>query len=224
MRETTEMLYQLDNVARIHGERTIVDIPSLNLEPGKIFALTGPNGAGKTTLLQLLAFLVAPDRGSITFNDQPVIQLEQFLQPVRRRIIMVDQNPVLFSMSVFKNVELPLLLRKKQPAHEHRALIEAALEEVDMLSAAEVMGSRLSIGEIQRVALARAMVCRPEVLLLDEPTSNIDKHHQPIIENLLRQVNKKNKVSIIFSTHSMQLVEQLADHLLVMENGKINHS
>lgn len=224
MREASEMLYQLNNVSTIHGDRTIIDIPQLGLEPGKIYALTGPNGAGKTTLLQLLAFLVAPDKGNIMFNGQLVVQSEPLLQPIRRRIVMVDQNPVLFSRSVFKNVELPLLLRKNQPAHDHRALVEAALKEVDMLAAAEVMGSHLSIGEIQRVALARAMVCSPEVLLLDEPTSNIDKPHQPVIENLLRQTNKKGKVSIIFSTHSMHLVEKLADHLLVMENGKIKQS
>lgn len=214
------MLYKLDNIKRIHGGKSIVDAEQLTIEPGRIYALTGPNGAGKTTLLQMLAFLDAPDQGVVTFMDKPVIYAEKHLQPLRRRVVLVDQQPVLFSMSVFQNVEFPLKLRG-QSAAERRKVVEEALKRVDMLSFADVMGSRLSGGEIQRVALARALVCRPEVLLLDEPTSNIDKHHQPIIESMIRSANQNDKISVIFSTHSMQLVEELADCCLHMEAGKI---
>jgi len=214
------LLYKLDNVKRIHGGKAIVDIAQLNVEPGKIYALTGPNGAGKTTLLQMLAFLDAPDAGTVTFMGNQVLYSEKQLQPLRRRVIMVDQQPILFSMSVYRNVEFPLKLRGLSEAARKTA-VEEALKNVDMLSFADVMGSHLSGGEIQRVALARALVCQPEVLLLDEPTSNIDKNHQPIIENMIRSASKNDKISVVFSTHSMQLVEQLADHCLSMEAGKI---
>ncbi|KAF1082377.1 MAG: ABC-type tungstate transport system, ATP-binding protein [Candidatus Rifleibacterium amylolyticum] len=215
------MLYELDGVKRLHGERAIVDIEQLAIETGKIYALTGPNGAGKTTLLQMLAFLERPDTGTIKFAGESVDFCEKHLRPLRRRVVLVDQQPILFSMSVFANVELPLKLRNVKSA-ERKVSVENALRQVDMLAFAEAMGGRLSGGEIQRVALARALVCRPEVLLLDEPTSNIDKQHQPIIEDLIRIANSDYKATVIFSTHSMPLVEKLADWHLLMEAGKFN--
>lgn len=215
------MLYKLEKVKRIHGGRAIVDIEKLSIEAGRLYALTGPNGSGKTTLLQMLAFLDAPDIGLIEFSGQPVIYSEKQLQPLRRRVVLVDQQPILFSMSVFHNVEIPLKLRGYSAAERKKA-VDEALNKVDMLSFADIMGSRLSGGEIQRVAMARALVCRPEVLLLDEPTSNIDRHHQPVIEDLIRSACTDDKISVIFSTHSPQLVEKLADHCFQIENGKIN--
>jgi len=86
------------------------------------------------------------------------------------------------------------------------------------------MGGRLSGGEIQRVALARALVCRPEVLLLDEPTSNIDKQHQPIIEDLIRKASADDGISIIFSTHNLQQAGQLANRHLTMQSGRVEHA
>jgi tungstate transport system ATP-binding protein len=216
-----KVLYKLDNVMRMHGGRAIVDIDKLELEAGRIYALTGPNGAGKTTLLQMLAFLDAPDTGTVEFAGKTVIYTEKKLQPLRRRVMLVDQQPILFSMSVYRNVEFPLKLRGQAVAERHAA-VEEALRKVDMLDFADVMGSCLSGGEIQRVALARALVCKPEVLLLDEPTSNVDKKHQPIIESMIHSARDKDKISVIFSTHSMQLVEKLADCRLNMENGKIS--
>ncbi|PKL49490.1 MAG: phosphate ABC transporter ATP-binding protein [Candidatus Riflebacteria bacterium HGW-Riflebacteria-2] len=214
------MLYELDGVKRIHGGRAIVDIERLAIETGRIYALTGPNGAGKTTLLQMLAFLEAPDVGNISFAGSPVLYSEKQLQPLRRRVVLVDQQPILFSMSVYANVEFPLKLRKVA-AGARKLAVEEALRRVDMLAFANAKGAHLSGGEIQRVALARALVCRPQVLLLDEPTSNIDKHHQPIIEGLIKNANAEDRISIIFSTHNAQLVEHLADSYLTMEAGKI---
>ncbi|NLF97554.1 MAG: ATP-binding cassette domain-containing protein [Candidatus Riflebacteria bacterium] len=216
------MLYELDGVKRIHGGRAIVDIERLAIEAGKIYALTGPNGAGKTTLLQMLAFLDRPDTGTIRFVGGTVEYGEKHLQSLRRRVALVDQQPILFSMSVFANVELPLKLRNIKTV-ERKALVEEALRKVDMLAYSAAMGGRLSGGEIQRVALARALVCRPEVLLLDEPTSNIDKQHQPIIEDLIRKAGSEDGISIVFSTHNLQLVGQLANRHLVMESGLVEH-
>ncbi len=216
------MLYELDGVKRIHGGRSIVDIERLAIESGKIYALTGPNGAGKTTLLQMLDFLDKPDAGTLRFAGAPVNYSEQYLQSLRRRVVMVDQQPILFSMSVFANVELPLKLRNMKSA-ERKTAVENALSQVDMLSFADAMGGRLSGGEIQRVALARALVCRPEVLLLDEPTSNVDKQHQPTIEGLIRRASYEEGISIIFSTHNLQLADKLANRRLAMASGRIEH-
>jgi len=217
------MLYELDRVKRIHGGRAIVDIERLAIEAGKIYAITGPNGAGKTTLLQMLAFLDRPDTGAIEFAGGPVDYREKRLQSLRRRVVLVDQQPILFSMSVFENVELPLKLRGVGIA-ERKSAVDDALRKVDMLAFTDAMGGRLSGGEIQRVALARALVCRPEVLLLDEPTSNIDKQHQPIIEGLIRKASAEDHISIIFSTHNLQLADQLANHHLTIEGGKVEHA
>lgn len=211
-------LYELNNVRRIQGNQAILEINKLEIETGTIYSLIGPNGAGKTTLLQILAFLDTDYRGALTFCDRPVDNTSKQLLDLRRRVVLVDQYPLLFTGSVWKNVEFGLKVRKVS-AKERKDRIESILELVGMTAFSQADARTLSGGETKRIALARALVLDPEVLLCDEPTANVDKENQKIILNILAQMVKEKKKTIIFSTHSLSQVQQLAEQTIHLEAG-----
>ncbi|MDK9707004.1 MAG: energy-coupling factor ABC transporter ATP-binding protein [Desulforhopalus sp.] len=215
------MLYEINQLTRVHYGRTILDIPALTIPGGEICSLTGPNGAGKSTLLHLLAFLDIPTTGTIRFMSAPVSYVERSLQPLRRRVVLLDQYPILFTGTVWKNLEFGLKVRNVG-RKERKDRIEAALEMVGMQDFATAPAHRLSGGETKRVALARALVVQPEVLLCDEPTANVDSENQEIIQGILTRANRKEKISIIFATHSLSQVQRLADHTLTLMDGKLS--
>jgi len=215
------MLYELNNVVRLFGSRTVLEIDSLSFEARKIYALIGPNGAGKTTLLNQLAFLDQPSSGEIRFRSAPVSYDHSSLTGLRRQVVLVDQSPILFSGSVWKNIEFGLKVRKI-PKKERARRIEHALERVTMSDFAHQDVYGLSGGEVKRVALARALALEPEVLLCDEPTANVDREHQEIILKILSHANSVRHTTIIFSTHYLSQSRQLAHRTLLLQNGRLS--
>ena len=155
------MLYELRNLKKEFGSRTVLDIASLALEARKVYALIGPNGAGKTTLLNHLAFLEQPTSGVLRFRNEEIPVDDSHLVNLRRRVVMVDQSPILFSGTVWKNVEFGLRVRGV-PKKERAVRIAAALERVGMFHFASTDAHGLSGGEVKRVALARALVLEPD--------------------------------------------------------------
>lgn len=216
------MLYRLENLKRNHGSRTVLNIEKLEIWPNQIYTLIGPNGAGKTSLLKILAFLDKPSSGSLHFLDNQVSFEEKKLYALRRQVVLLDQSPIMFTGSVWKNVEFGLQVRKV-PAKERRRRIEEALELVGMEGFANYDAQGLSGGETKRVALARALVLEPEVLLCDEPTANVDNENQEIILNIIERINKERQGSIIFSTHYLSQGQRLADHTLLLQNGTLSN-
>ncbi len=216
------MLYKLENLLRIHGKRTVLNINRLDIIPNAIYSLIGPNGAGKTSLLQILAFLDKPSSGTISFNDQPVRFNEKNLHRLRKKVVLLDQSPILFTGTVYKNVEFGLKVRKI-PGDLRKKRIEEMLELVGMEKFADYETQGLSGGEVKRVALARALAIRPDVLLCDEPTANVDRENQEIILNTLQKINREEKSSIIFSTHYLSQGQRLADHTLLLQNGSLSN-
>jgi tungstate transport system ATP-binding protein len=215
------MLYKIEALTRVHKGRTILDIPALTIRSGQIYSLIGPNGAGKTTLLHLLAFLDFPDSGMITFRSTPVRYIEKSLLPLRRQVVLIDQYPILFTGSVWKNLEFGLSVRKIEPKRR-KPLIEEALELVGMQDFSHAEAHKLSGGETKRVALARALVVRPEVLLCDEPTANVDVENSGIILDILEKINREQKISIIFATHSHSQAHRLSRHTLILKDGRLS--
>ena len=211
-------LYKLSNLAKRYGSRCVVDIPRLELEEKKIYALLGPNGAGKTTLMNMLAFLDPPSSGLLSYKDRPVLFTESELQPLRRQVVMVDQNPILFSTSVYKNIDFGLKIRGIDKTQRAR-LIDESLEMVGMRSFAAADAHRLSGGETQRVALARALALSPQVFLCDEPTANVDVENQAIIIDLLARINSVKKITVILTTHDRSQAATLAHDTLMLEGG-----
>jgi tungstate transport system ATP-binding protein len=214
------MVYTISNFTKVYGDRTVLDIPALEIKQGLIYALLGHNGAGKTTLLNILGFLEPPTTGNIYYGLQPVQFTEFCLQPLRKSVVMVEQHPILFTTTVHKNLEFGLKVRQI-PKKERDRIIKESLELVGMQHLAQAPAHRLSGGETQRVAIARALAVNPEVLLCDEPTSSVDVENQVAIINILRQVNDQKKITIIFTTHDRYQVDSLADHTLFLNHGKL---
>lgn len=214
------MVYTISGITKVYGDRTVLDIPYLEMNKGTIYALLGPNGAGKTTLLNILAFLEAPTTGTLYYRSNPVHFSEPHLQNLRKEVVVVDQHPILFTTTVSKNLEFGLKIRKA-PKKEREKTIEESLDLVGMRHFASESAHQLSGGETQRVAIARALAVNPQVLLCDEPTSSVDVENQVTIINILKQINDFKKITILFTTHDRFQVSSLAHHTLYLDHGKL---
>jgi tungstate transport system ATP-binding protein len=213
------MLYRLSGVTKGYEGRTVLDIPEMNIEAGGRYALLGPNGAGKTTLLNILAFLDRPTTGAIEFESSPVDFSRKGLQALRRKVVMVDQHPILFTRTVSQNVAYGLKIRKV-PAKERGKKVAEALERVGMTAFAGAMAHRLSGGETQRVALARALALSPSVLLCDEPTASVDAENQSAILRILKELNESRGISLVFTSHDRRQAAALATETIYLDPGR----
>lgn len=213
------MLYKLSDITKVFAKRTVLDINDLEIFTGKICTLLGANGAGKSTLLNLFAFLDTPNTGTLNFCGTDVRNGKNSLLPYRRQVVLVEQSPILFTGTVWKNVEFGLKVRKIVK-RERQVRIANALEQVGMQDFAKADAQKLSGGETKRVALARALAVKPKVLLFDEPTANVDVENQEIILEIIKQANQAG-TSVIFSTHQLSEGQQLADQTIFLKNGKL---
>lgn len=214
------MVYSLTHLEKFYEGRKVLNIRRLEIEQNRIYALLGPNGAGKTTLLNILAFLEPPTSGQVCYNSKPVRFVESTLLPLRREVIMVDQHPILFTTTVFKNLEFGLKIRNVSKKNRIR-LIKEALELVGMRDFISARANRLSGGETQRVALARALVLSPKVFLCDEPMSGVDIENQIIINRILTKINEKKGTTIIFTSHDRTQASRIAHQTLVLDRGSL---
>jgi tungstate transport system ATP-binding protein len=210
--------YRLHQVKKAYEDRLVLDVDSLEINQGEIFALVGPSGAGKSSLLRLLNFLEPPTSGSIYFSNIQASTSQKMPLEYRRRITTVFQRPVLLNRNVWANVQVGLRFRGQKNAHKR---IERALQMVGMLDLAQQSARSLSGGEAQRVALARAMVLQPEVLLLDEPTANLDPYNIGLIEDTVRSINQRDGTTIVLVTHNIFQARRLADRVALLLDGHI---
>jgi len=213
-------VFALAQLTKVYNDRTVLNIEHLEIEENYIYALLGPNGAGKTTLLNILGFLELPSTGTIYYRSRPVRFLESELQALRREVIVVDQFPILFSTTVFKNLEFGLKIRRISKK-KRIPIIEEALDLVGMRTFASYQAHRLSGGETQRVAMARALALSPKVFLCDEPTSSVDVENQTIIINILKQINESKLITVVFTTHDRFQAGSLAHQTLVLDQGRM---
>jgi tungstate transport system ATP-binding protein len=195
------------------GENFSLSIASLDLMPRRIYALTGPNGAGKSTLLRTMALLTVPRRGRVHFAGADCENLAQ----QRQKVTLVEQSPYLLAGTVSDNLAFGLKLRGIR-GKEQQKRIKSTLEVVGLDGFQNRKANELSGGEVQRVAVARALVLEPEVLLLDEPTSNIDSKSLHGFEELLSKL-PEHGVTIVLATHDLLLAERLGGEMLRIENG-----
>ena len=210
-------VYQLANVTKAYSGRQILNIDQLDIQPGEILAVVGPSGAGKSTLLRLLNFLEAPDSGSVYFHLQPVNYQNVPLE-IRRTVTTVFQTPALLSGSVTANLLFGLRLRGQNDGHKE---VDEMLERFGLSALRRSPAHTLSGGEAQRVALARALILKPSVLLLDEPTANLDPYNAEMIESVIRGINQTHLTTIVLVTHNIFQARRLADRVALMLNGEI---
>jgi tungstate transport system ATP-binding protein len=211
------------NLRHRYGEREVLCGVSLTLEKGEFVAVIGPSGAGKTTLLRLIDLLEEPAAGERYFGGQPYPSSPGDKLALRRRIGYVRQQPAVFNMSVTDNVARGLLWRGV-PRREIGGRVARMLELVQMGHLAAKSALTLSGGEAQRVAIARALITEPELLLLDEPTANLDRLAVQNFEGLLREVLAQYHTTILMSTHDLAQGRRLADRIGVMLDGRLARS
>lgn len=193
-------------------------IDHLQLEKGQIYLLEGTNGAGKSTFLHLLALLLIPSAGTISFAGEEVREEAQ-RQRLRRSITLVEQQPYLFATSVYQNLAFGLRLRDVRSELQDRR-IRKALATVGLAGFEERHVRTLSGGESRRVALARAMVLRPQLLLLDEPTAGLDREVLPLFEDCLAALPEQG-TTVVMASHDGDQSRRLAGSVLTLERGRL---
>jgi tungstate transport system ATP-binding protein len=208
------------NVYKLFGGRQVLKNICLDVRRGEILSIIGPSGAGKTTLLKLMNLLLHPDRGKIFFDGVDTDVDEKRRRLLRREMGMVFQHPALFDTTVFNNVALGLRIRS-YPAEEIRKRVEGALSYVGLRGFAKRKASSLSAGEAQRVSLARALVLEPKLLLLDEPTANLDPANVLQIEETVRRVNLEKGVTVVIATHNLLQAKRLSDRVAFLWMGEL---
>jgi ABC-type methionine transport system ATPase subunit len=210
-----------------HGERAVTVLENLDfsVEAGEIFAVVGPSGAGKSTLAQCANLLERPTSGSVVVNGTDLSHLsEAQLRTARRAIGTVFQSDGLFSRrTAAENVALPLHYLGVTPAEARRRVAEL-LDRVGLLTRANHYPHQLSGGQRQRVGIARALALRPSVLLSDEATSGLDPESTTSITTLLKELRDDLGLSILFITHEMETVLQVADSVARLDRGHIVES
>jgi tungstate transport system ATP-binding protein len=214
-----QIIYQLHNLAQTYNGRPILQIDRLEIHRGEILALVGPSGAGKSTLLRLLNFLEQPASGYVMFEKSTLNGSVPALE-VRRKVTTVFQNTILLNRSVAANVAYGLKVRKEDKKVIDQAVAEA-LERVGLGKMAQQPARTLSGGEVQRVALARALVIQPAVLLLDEPTANLDPYNVKLIEEIVAEVNREKGVTVVLVTHNVFQAKRLAHRTALLLEGRL---
>ena len=207
----------LGGLTKILGGRVIIDNLHLVVKKGEMVSLLGPSGCGKTTTLRMIAGFLIPDKGDILLNGKDVTTLG----PEKRPSAMVFQNYALWPhMTVFGNVAYPLKVRKlSKPEIEKR--VNEALNLVNLMHHKDSRPSQISGGEQQRVALARALVQEPDILLLDEPLSNLDAKLRVKVREDIRDLQRRLGITTVIVTHDQDEALSISDRIAVMNEGRI---
>ena len=209
------MKVRIDNVTKTFGQTTAVSNFSAELEDGHLICLLGPSGCGKSTLLNMLCGIIPVSQGQIFFDDKDVTKLP----PDQRNIGMVFQNYALYPhMTVAENIAFPLEIQKVK-RDERKARVEEIAKLVHVDNLLRRYPSELSGGQQQRVAIARAMVKKPQLLLMDEPLSNLDARLRLEMREEIRRIQKETGITTVFVTHDQEEAMSISDSILLMKDG-----
>ncbi len=211
-------------VTKNYGARRVLDAVSFSVAAGERVALTGPSGSGKTTLLNCLGGVDRPDSGSITLHDLRIDQLDSngLARLRRERVGTVFQFfHLLPTLSVSENIELPLQLVGLASA-ERAERVDHFLTRVGLAHRADALPSQLSGGEQQRVAIARALIHRPDLILADEPTGNLDSANGANILALLRELTDETRTALVLVTHSEEAAA-ICHRRINLRDGRVSH-
>lgn len=208
-------VFKISGLSMDFGSKSALTDINLELDNGPL-GIIGKSGAGKTTLLKILAGLQSQTKGELEFKDSLVSP--HTLPELRRKVTMIFQSPLFLTGDVNTNLAYGLRLRGVSD-YQIELKLREALELVSLAGYGERDARSLSGGEQQRIALARALILNPEVLLLDEPTSNLDPVNANIITDIL--IKESSKKCVIIATHDLEQVKRIAKHVVFLENGEI---
>ena len=209
-------ILRTENLSRMVNGRLLVDNISLDVQKGEVLAIVGPSGAGKSSFLRMLNRLDEPTSGTLFLAGQAFDAIPP--RELRRRVGMVMQSPYLFPGTVADNLRYgPAQRGETLPS----ATIDRLLEEVGLAGYSARDMNHLSGGEAQRVSLARTLANKPEILLLDEPTSSLDDAAEKEVEALLRRIISQEDLTCLIVTHDMAQAARLANRVMMLENGRL---
>ena len=210
---------KIENAQKRYGDNIIIENLSLDIKQGEFFTLLGPSGCGKTTLLRMIAGFNSIEKGDFYFNEKRINDLD----PAKRNIGMVFQNYAIFPhLTVEQNVEFGLKNRKVSK-EEMKAETEKFLKLMQIDEYRDRMPERLSGGQQQRVALARALVIKPDVLLMDEPLSNLDAKLRVEMRTAIKEIQNSIGITTVYVTHDQEEAMAVSDRIAVMKDGEIQH-
>lgn len=201
------------NLKKIYDAKTVLNIDYLHIKRGSVLGIIGANGSGKTTLLYILSNLLEHESGEVLYDEG------KFDKEISKKITLVFQKPVLLRTTVEKNIIYPLTLRKIEKSKKIE-MAKSIMKKLELENFKEQNSTTLSAGEKQKIALARSAVISPEVLLLDEPTANIDPSFIKLMENTIMELNKKG-TTIIIVTHNIMQAKRMCTDIIFMEHGNI---
>ena len=222
------MLIKITDLFKIYtmGSIELNALKNINIEitEGDFVCIAGPSGAGKTTLLNIIGLVDSYDKGRLMINDMEIKnQSRDELARLRRELIgfIFQSFNLLPVLNVYENVELPLVISKKcRSKAERRDKVNYLLEEVGLSDRRKHLPAELSGGQQQRVAIARALVTSPRIVIADEPTGNLDSGTGEKILGLMKEINRMEKTTFIFSTHDPK-IWKMADHIIFLQDGII---
>lgn len=217
-----ETLMKIESIILNRGGVTVLDVPELHVQRGRILALIGPNGAGKSTLLLMLAGLLKPEQGKMYFQGRPVESRADLTQ-LRRDISVVFQEPLLLNGNVFENVALGLKFRKIHK-EEIKDRVQKSLAYFGISHLEKRSARALSGGEAKRVSLARAFAIKPQIILLDEAFNSLDPPSRETIMDDLKNTLDETKITAVLALHDREETLRLAQDVSVMNEGKIVQS
>lgn len=210
---------KIKDAVKKYGQNTVISNLSVDIRKGELFTLLGPSGCGKTTLLRMIAGFNSIEGGDFYFGDTRINEMD----PGKRNIGMVFQNYAIFPhLSVKENVAFGLKNRKV-PKEQIEADTEKFLKIVQIDSYKDRMPERLSGGQQQRVALARALVIKPDVLLMDEPLSNLDAKLRVEMRTVIKDIQNEVGITTVYVTHDQEEAMAISDRIAVMKDGVIQH-
>jgi tungstate transport system ATP-binding protein len=215
------LVVELRNVSKTFSGISALENVNLGIEEGEIFALLGPSGSGKTSLLKIMALIEDPTDGEVYYDGEKVT--EKNVQQTRMQATMVFQKTVVFDSTVYKNIAYGLKLRR-MPEDQIRKEASEALKTVGLEGFEKRMAKNLSGGEQQRVALARALALKTKLVLLDEPTANLDPRNASIIEDIIGSVNRTSKTTFVIATHNIFQARTLPNRIALLQNGAIKET
>jgi tungstate transport system ATP-binding protein len=206
---------RFENLKKSYDGKTVLDLEQGTIKKGSRTAIIGPNGAGKSTFVKIIAGIEKADQGTIWYGDDVTFP--------QKDVTLVFQKPYLLSTTVEKNIAYPMKLRGYDEETIEKRITELC-EELNLTQFRKTKAWKLSGGETQKVALARALAFKPKLLLLDEPTANIDPVTTAEIEQMLKRIGEKQETTIVLITHNLAQAKRTCDEVMMFYGGKLIES
>ena len=219
-------LLEIKNIYKSFSDKKVLTGINLDIESGEISSIFGYSGEGKSTLLKIICGIIKQDNGDIMLNGKSINSLE----PYERHAVLVMDEPLLFPhMNVFENIAFgsKLSSNKKRHINNNRNILKSTKEIMELLGITGLekrYPDEISMGQAQRVSLARALIVNPEIILMDEPFSNLDIISKTKVRKLIKDINNELKISMLLVTHDIEDVLNLSNKMFILNNGKIQDS